>query len=64
MVKFCKGKWVGEDMMKKANLLKMVHLAKGLEKFSDKSSKAPLERDEFDSGMIGFGENSPVVTKI
>ena len=51
-------------MMKKANLVKMVHLAKGLEKFSDKSSKAPLERDEFDSGMIGFGENSPVVTKI
>ena len=28
-------------MMKKANLLKMVHLAKGLEKFSDNSSKAP-----------------------
>ena len=28
-------------MMKKANLVKMVHLAKGLEKFSDKSSKAP-----------------------
>ena len=28
-------------MMKKANLLKMVYLATGLEKFSDKSSKAP-----------------------
>ena len=42
----------------------MVHLAKGLEKFSDKSSKAPLERDEFDCGMREFGENSPVVTKI
>lgn len=53
-------------MMKKANLVKMVHLAKGLEKFSDKSSNPPppLERDEFDSGMRGFGENSPVVTKI
>lgn len=51
-------------MMKKTNLLKMVHLAKGLEKFSDNSSKAPLERDEFDSGRRGFGENSPVVTKI
>ena len=34
-------------MMKKANLLKMVHLAKGLEKFSDNSSKAPQERDEY-----------------
>ena len=52
-------------MMKKTNLLKMVHLAKGLEKFSDNSSKAPLEREfEFDSGRRGFGENSPVVTKI
>ena len=27
-------------------------------------AKPPLERDEFDSGMRGFGENSPVVTKI